>query len=129
MTTFPTKMGMTMRRFDHKLTFICNSGRQIVDSTVRVETPIGIICGDCYERKLTGLPIKTAGRKNHPRARVRAKDSTPPVMSGTETRRFGKTDPVFKRTRTPRAVGYPGCKRLHLTPSQCGREFGCESGS
>ncbi|KKM74150.1 hypothetical protein LCGC14_1403250 [marine sediment metagenome] len=115
---------MTLRRFDDKLTFICNSCRQVVDSKVRVETLIGIICNDCYERKLMGLPIKTAGRENHPRTRGRAKKkSNPLVVGGTETGHFSSTDPMF--TRTPRPIHV--CKRLHLTPSDCEKDAECGS--
>ncbi len=117
MTTFPTKKGMTLRRFTHKLHFVCSSCDGSKHSKFRAETLDGVICNRCYGRKLLGAPpVK--------------EDAVPAplVVSGTETGRFDKNDPIFTRTRTPTPVGLPGCDRLHLTSGKCGREFGCESG-
>ena len=114
MTTFPTKKGMTLRRFNHKMHFVCTSCDGSKHSKFRAETPSGVICNRCYGRKLLGAP---------PVKEAEVPSPLPPlVIHGTETGR------ISTRTRPPKHVGLRGCKRLHLTPSHCGKEYGCESG-
>jgi len=118
MTEFPTKKGMTLRRFAHKMHFVCTCCDGSKYSKFRADTPDGVICNRCYGRKLQGAPpVKEA--------------EAPLVLSGTVTGRTasGKL-PVLqiKFNRTPPQMGLRGCKRLHLTSGKCGKEFGCESG-
>lgn len=55
--TYPTVMGLTRRFFSEKLVFHCRLCRQLKESLFRVESPDGVICMDCFNRKLAGEPI------------------------------------------------------------------------
>lgn len=118
MTIFPTKNGMTLRRFVHKLHFICTSCDGSMFSKFRAETPNGVICNRCYGRKLFGAPPVKESDAPAPLVQL-----PPLVLHGTKTGR------ISTRTPAPKHVSLRGCTRLHLTPSHCGKEYGCESDS
>lgn len=115
MTIFPTKKGMTLRRFEFKMRFVCTSCDGCMNSKFRAETPTGVICNRCYGRKLMDAPPVKEAEVPSPLPSL--------VIHGTETGR------ITTLTRPPKYVGLRGCKRLHLTPSQCGKEYGCASDS
>lgn len=56
--TYPTKLKMTRRRFDEKLTFVCGACIEVVNSYMRVQTLDGIICEECYHFR-----VNTAEKK------------------------------------------------------------------
>lgn len=53
MTTYPTRMSMTLRRFAYAMRFICVRCNLSKTSKLRAETPEGVICNGCYGKKLT----------------------------------------------------------------------------
>lgn len=53
MTTYPTRAGMTLRRFNYAMRFICVRCSLSKTSKFRAETPEGVICNGCYGKKLT----------------------------------------------------------------------------
>ena len=55
--TYPKEQGMTRRFFSETLEFHCRSCRNVVESRYRIESPEGVICGQCYSDKLAGIPI------------------------------------------------------------------------
>jgi hypothetical protein len=52
MTTFPTKMSMTLRRFAYAMRFVCVRCNLSKTSKFRAETPDGVVCNGCYGKKL-----------------------------------------------------------------------------
>ena len=55
--TYPSKLGMTLRRFSEKLEFLCRLCQLVQESAYRVETPGGLICDPCYRATLQGKTI------------------------------------------------------------------------
>lgn len=55
--TYPTRQYMTRRFFSDVLAFQCRECRSVKESRYRVESPAGVICGQCYSDKLAGIPI------------------------------------------------------------------------
>ncbi len=55
--TYPTRQYMTRRFFSDLLEFQCRECRGVKESRYRVESPTGVICGQCYSDKLAGIPI------------------------------------------------------------------------
>lgn len=53
MTTYPTRMSMTLRRFAYSMRFMCVRCNLSKTSKLRAETPEGVICNGCYGKKLT----------------------------------------------------------------------------
>ena len=52
MTTYPTRRAMTLRRFNFAMRFTCVRCDLSKTSKFRAETPEGVICNDCYGKKL-----------------------------------------------------------------------------
>ena len=56
--TYPKQQDMTRRFFSEKMLFQCRLCRKPRESRYRIESPVGVICGQCYSDKLAGIPVK-----------------------------------------------------------------------